>query len=125
MMRKAGIVFVLLMVAGFCGCGYSPGNTPGVSFTISPPDGSIDQALDVTVTVAFDDDLSEPADWMDAFILKQTEEGPTICESVVYNVPGKRATCEHAELDPETNYLVVVTGLTAVNGQQTNFTTVQ
>ena len=75
------------------------------------------------VTVEFDSDISEPADWMDAFILKETEDGPTICDDVVYNAAGKRATCEHAELTPNTNYLVVVTDITAVNGQQTNFTT--
>ena len=122
-MKRVLMTVTLVAAAAVAACGYSSGGGPGIGFTISPPDGSIDQALDVTVAVNFDNDITEPPDWMDSFTLKETEDGPTICDDVVYNAAGKRATCEHAELTPNTNYLVVVTDITAVNGQQTNFTT--
>jgi len=125
MKRFTGLAIVICAFVAFVGCGYSPGNSPGVTFTVSPPDGSIDQALDVAVTVDFADEISEPADWMSAFMLKEGIEGDTLCSDVYYSAQGKRATCEHANLQPFTDYSVIVTGIVAVSGDITTFRTVE
>ena len=123
MMKKTGMILFLLMITGMLGCGYSPGSSPGVSVTISPLDGSINQAFDVDVTASFGTDVTQPQNWIDAFMLKLTDEGETLCTEVVYSSTGALATCVHDDLDPNTQYLVILTGVVAVNGKRTVFTT--
>ncbi len=115
--------FVFSVVAALAACGYTAGGHVGIDANISPDNGSINQPLDVPVTVDFNAEIGEPSDWLASFSLRTAEGEPTLCTEVVYDSEGLMATCVHGDLAPQTKYHVYLTGITAVNGQTIDFTT--
>lgn len=122
-MNRRIAIAVLIFAAALCLGSCSTGG-PDMDVTLSPANGTIDQALDVGVTAVFAEDVTEPPNWMTAFFLKKNNSGDTLCTAVNFTPDNKTATCVHDPLEPSTSYTATLTGVIAVNGKVATWTTV-
>ncbi|MFA4874938.1 MAG: Ig-like domain-containing protein, partial [bacterium] len=118
--RLSMLIFavVIVLFAASCGSGRAD-----MDVTLSPANGTIDQALDVPITAVFGSDVTEPANWTNAFFVKKDNAGDTICTLVTYTSSNKTAVCAHDPLEASTSYTATLTGVIAVNGEISTWTT--
>lgn len=122
--------FKIICVASFfifaCACGYSVGGNPGgTDVILSPADGTTEQAVDVGVTADFSDTVEVPEDWSTVFTLKLNGSGDNLCTSYNYDGDQHIATCLHDDLDANTSYDTLVTGMLTVNGKNAMWRTAE
>jgi len=112
------VLAVFVMVASSFSCGADI--ISGVTF--APDDGATDEPLDVTVTVVFSREVSEMGPWSQYLFLRKDNAGDNLCTG--YNFGGDMRTlqCLHDDLEPATNYTIVISFPQASGGTST-FTT--
>lgn len=85
-----------------------------VTVTLAPVNDAANTAVSASVTATFSAAITEPASWAAQMTLKKNNTGDTLCTSVAY--ASLVATCAHADLESQTSYTLIVTGLTDSNG---------
>jgi hypothetical protein len=112
------LLFPMLMLGA---CGYSAGDGGaggGINVLLTPADGVTQQAIDTEISAEFEDEIEEQQDWASVFTVKKEGAGDNLCTSYNYDADRHIATCLHDDLELDTSYTTLVTGLLAVNGSQ-------
>lgn len=120
------IAISLLSMLALCACGYSAGGGGtggGIDVLLTPADGVTQQALDTEISAEFEDEIEEQQTWASVFTVKMDGAGDNLCTGYNYDADRHIATCLHDELEPDTSYTTLVTGILAVNGSEAVWTT--
>ncbi len=111
------LMTIAVLLAPYGACSYSQGgHTGGVDTVLSPPDATTGHPVDAEVTAEFSDEIQVPDDWADFFTLKKGGSGDNLCTDYSYDDGRHIASCIHDDLELNTAYQTLVTGLLAVNG---------
>lgn len=100
-----------------CSCSYSVGgHSDGINTILFPADATTQQPVDVEITADFSGQIEPPEDWSTVFTLKEGGAGDNLCTDYNYDGGQHIATCLHDDLDNNTSYTTLVTGILATNG---------
>jgi len=114
-MKKLSLLAVCIVTLSICGGGSCGGGMSAlVNVTLSPADSATDVAVDATVTATFSAAITETVDWTKVFMLSQEGTGLYFCDSVSYDATNFVATCSHATLSGNTNYIASISNLSDV-----------
>jgi len=110
------LILLTLLIFSYS-CSYSAGGTDvTINVLLSPADATTQQPIDVEISAEFSDGIEAPTDWSTVFTLKKGGSGDNLCTD--YNYDGGRhiAYCLHDDLENNTSYQTLVSGILAVNG---------
>jgi len=117
LLRHVLLLMIATLLAPYGACSYSQGgHTGGISTALTPADAMTGQPVDVEVLAEFSEQIQIPDDWATYFTLTKGGSGDNLCTDYEYDDERHIAYCIHDDLEANTAYQTLVTGLLAVNG---------